>query len=102
MLFSLLALNHEREPLRAAFRALHTTDKVIYSLGLEYVDCLLPQELRSQFHSLVAQGVPDSSLRPKRTPEELAGMLLASQAAPTPSPSPASGAAPASARPDQP
>jgi AAA family ATP:ADP antiporter len=79
LLFSLFALEHEREPLRAAFRALHTADKVIFSLGLEYVDSLLPPDLRQRFRSLVAEGVPDTSLRPKRTREEVASILLASQ-----------------------
>ena len=53
LIFSLLALRHERDPLKAAFRALHTKDKMTYALGLEYVDSLLPAAVRSKFHGLL-------------------------------------------------
>lgn len=54
MVFSLFALTHPREPLRAAFRALHMPDKVMFALGLEYVDSILPPDLRERFRALVS------------------------------------------------
>lgn len=54
MIFSLFALTCPREPLRAAFRALHMTDKTMFALGLEYVDSILTPDLRERFRALVA------------------------------------------------
>jgi AAA family ATP:ADP antiporter len=44
-LFSLLALILPREPLRIAFRALHTDDRQLHGLALEYLDSVLPPSL---------------------------------------------------------
>lgn len=54
MIFSLFALTCPREPLKAAFRALHMNDKVMFALGLEYVDSILTPDLRERFRALVA------------------------------------------------
>jgi hypothetical protein len=44
-IFSLLALILPREPLRIAFRALHTDDRQLHGLALEYLDSVLPKSL---------------------------------------------------------
>lgn len=45
-LFSLLALILPREPLKVAFQALHTDDRLLRGLALEYLDSVLPPSLR--------------------------------------------------------
>jgi len=45
-LFSLLALILPREPLKVAFQALHTDDRQLRGLALEYLDSILPPSLR--------------------------------------------------------
>ncbi|WP_035357217.1 hypothetical protein [Edaphobacter aggregans] len=45
-LFSLLALVLPREPLKIAFKALHTDDRLLRGLALEYLDSVLPPRLR--------------------------------------------------------
>ena len=45
-LFSLLALILPREPLRVAFQALHTDDRLLRGLALEYLGSVLPPSLR--------------------------------------------------------
>ena len=44
-LFSLLALILPREPLKVAFQALHTDDRQLQGLALEYLDSVLPPSL---------------------------------------------------------
>jgi len=44
-LFSLLALILPREPLKVAFQALHTDDRQLRGLALEYLDSVLPPSL---------------------------------------------------------
>ncbi len=45
-LFSLLALILPREPLKVAFQALHTDDRLLRGLAVEYLDSVLPPSLR--------------------------------------------------------
>jgi len=45
-LFTLLALILPREPLKVAFQALHTDDRILRGLALEYLDSVLPHSLR--------------------------------------------------------
>jgi ATP:ADP antiporter, AAA family len=45
-LFSLLALILPREPLKVAFQALHTDDRMLHGLAVEYLDSVLPPSLR--------------------------------------------------------
>lgn len=75
MVFALLALLHEREGLKVAFRALQAKDRVVQALGVEYVDSLLPAELRPRWRSLMAAGAEP---RAGRTAAEVEAMLLAS------------------------
>jgi HEAT repeat protein len=64
LLFALLALLHPPDPLKAAFRALHARDRLVRSLGVEYVNSLLPQDLRplsqSLFDNLTSDPGPDA------------------------------------------
>src|SRR5262249_52866609 len=45
-LFSLLALILPREPLKVAFQALHTDDRLLRGLAQEYLESVLPPSLR--------------------------------------------------------
>jgi hypothetical protein len=45
-LFSLLALILPRGPLKVAFQAMHTDDRLLRGLALEYLDSVLPPSLR--------------------------------------------------------
>jgi hypothetical protein len=72
--FSLLALRLPREPLKVAFRALHTEDPMLRGLALEYLDTSLPPAVRQRLSELVEQGPP----RESRTAEEVIGRLLES------------------------
>jgi AAA family ATP:ADP antiporter len=72
-LFSLLALILPREPLKVAFQALHTDDRTLRGLALEYLDSVLPPSLRrmeSVFENAVA-GVLGTAL-----PEEVTARLM--------------------------
>jgi hypothetical protein len=44
--FSLLALVLPREPVRTAFRALHSADRALMDLALEYLERAVPLEVR--------------------------------------------------------
>jgi hypothetical protein len=46
--FTLLALVLPPEPLRVAFCALHTTDQALRGTALEYLDAVLPADIREQ------------------------------------------------------
>ena len=46
--FTLLALVLPTEPLRIAFRALHTDDQALWGTALEYLENVLPHEVRDR------------------------------------------------------
>jgi len=46
--FTILALLLPRQPLKIAFRGLHTDDRVLRGTALEYLETALPPEIRSQ------------------------------------------------------
>jgi len=50
--FSLLALILPREPLKAAFRSLHSNDELLEGLAMEYMDGVLPPNLREKLRML--------------------------------------------------
>lgn len=66
--FSLLAVVLEREPLQVAFRALHSEDRLLRGLGLEYLEGVLPSGLGGRLTALVeempvrAKGQSDEAL----------------------------------------
>jgi hypothetical protein len=51
--FSLLALVPPREPLKIAFRALHTDDPMLRGLALEYLESSLPESVRARLTPIV-------------------------------------------------
>ncbi len=53
--FSLLAVVLEREPLQVAFRALHSEDRLLRGLGLEYLEGVLPAGLGGRLTALVEE-----------------------------------------------
>ena len=73
--FSLFATVLPREPVRVAFRALHTEDRVLRGLAVEFLDGVLPAAVRERLWALIE---PKSEPKPGRTPEEAVAELLRS------------------------
>jgi len=59
--FSLLSLALAREPLQVAFRALHSEDRLLRGLGLEYLEGVLPAGLGKRLTDLVEDGPMEST-----------------------------------------
>lgn len=74
--FSLLAIVLPREPLKLAFRALHSHDRVLKGLGLEYLETALPATTFALFRTMLEAGPAVSSARP---PQQVLEALMASQ-----------------------
>ena len=72
-LFSLLVLILPREPLKVAFQALHTDDRLLRGLALEYLDSVLPPSLRRVQKIFETATSAASSTE---APEEVATRLL--------------------------
>jgi hypothetical protein len=63
--FTLLALVLPTEPLRIAFRGLHTDDRALRGTALEYLDSVLPQQIRDRlWHFLDDRPLPGTVRRP--------------------------------------
>jgi hypothetical protein len=62
--FTLLALHLEREPLRIAFQALHHDDDRHRGTALEYLDTMLPSELREAIWPYLGTAAPLPTARP--------------------------------------
>lgn len=75
-LFSLLALVLPREPLKAAFRSLHSDDAGLQALALEYLDGVLPAGLGAKLRALLEQPAGGET----RSVEEAVDALLKSHA----------------------
>jgi AAA family ATP:ADP antiporter len=75
--FTILCLHLEREPLRLAFRALHHEDPKYRGTALEYLDTVLPVEIRELVWPLLGEAVPLPSARPAH--ELLADLALAAR-----------------------
>ncbi len=75
--FSLLALALPREPLKIAFRALHTEDRLLRGLALEYLDSALPPAIRERLRKLV-QPLPIEQQQRSRD-EVLADLMKSNQ-----------------------
>jgi hypothetical protein len=76
--FTILALLLPRQPLKIAFRGLHTNDQVLRGTALEYLETALPPEIRSQLWPFL-----DSSGRKagkRRTSAQVLQSLLESNA----------------------
>ena len=62
--FTLLSLHLEREPLRLAFKALHQEDERLRGTALEYLENVLPQEVRDAVWPFVGEERPLRTARP--------------------------------------
>jgi ATP:ADP antiporter, AAA family len=76
LVFSLLALNLPVEPLKVAFRALHSDDRMLRALALEYLESNVSGEIVSRLATLAEPAV--SGLAP-RSPQKVLEELMASQ-----------------------
>lgn len=56
--FSLFAVMYPREPLMAAFRALHQNDRMFRGLALEYLETVLPEEIRERLWQIIEESPP--------------------------------------------
>jgi ATP:ADP antiporter, AAA family len=72
--FTLLALVLPAEPLRIAFRGLHTDDQGLRGTALEYLDSVLPHEIRDRLWPFLEdRRMPAKARRPRE--ETLAALL---------------------------
>ena len=72
--FSLLAIFVPREPLKVAFRALHSDDPLLRGLGLEYLETTLTPDVFNHLSALV-EASPTQPL--SRDPEQVLDELMA-------------------------
>ncbi len=56
-IFSLFATVLPREPIKIAFRVLHTDNKTLRGLAAEYLDSILPQNIRERLWTMVEPGL---------------------------------------------
>lgn len=75
--FSLLAVVLPREPLKVAFRALHTDDRSLRALGLEYLESVLPAGVRDRLWPVIEDTPATAVQRPPR--EVLDQLMLSSE-----------------------
>jgi hypothetical protein len=73
--FSLLSLVLPREPLKIAFRALHTNDRLLRGLAREYLNSVLPDAVDRKLWSIIDAGPPPER---KLSPEEILVRLRSS------------------------
>lgn len=78
--FTLLSLVLDREPMQIASRALHSEDRALVGTALEYLETVLPEDLRRALWKRLQVGVPQ---RPQRraSSELLHDLLRSSDAA---------------------
>jgi ATP:ADP antiporter, AAA family len=62
--FTILSLRLEREPLRLAFKALHQEDESLRGTALEYLENVLPDEVRDAVWPFVGEARPMRKARP--------------------------------------
>lgn len=76
--FTLLALDLPREPLRLAFHGLHTDDRHLRGTALEYLESVLPDEVRTRLWPFLE---PEGQRRTSgaRRPDEALDLLLRSR-----------------------
>jgi len=65
--FTLLSLVLPREPLRIAFRGLHTNDERLRGTALEYLELILPASIHERLSPLLNASRTDSSPRSSET-----------------------------------
>jgi len=76
-IFSLLTLVLPREPLQVAFRALHTNDRQIRALALEYLENVLPTSVREKLWSVIQEGPEPEK---EKSPQQVLDALMLSNA----------------------
>ena len=74
--FTLLALVLPPEPLRVAFAGLHATDQALRGTALEYLDAVLPPDIREQLWPFLED--ERHTRRPARPRDEIVADLLRS------------------------
>jgi len=74
--FTLLSLVLHREPLQVAFRGLHVEDPLLRGTALEYLESVLPQQIRSRLWPFLEDDRPAG--RSSRTRDEIIADLLRS------------------------
>jgi hypothetical protein len=74
--FTLLSLVLHREPLQIAFRGLHVEDALLRGTALEYLESVLPQEIRLRLWPFLEESRPPG--QSPRSREEILGDLLRS------------------------
>jgi hypothetical protein len=75
--FTLLSLALPPEPLRIAFRGLHTDDPKLRGTALEYLEGVLPPRIREQLWPFLEDRRP-AATRPTRPRDEILADLLKS------------------------
>ena len=73
---TLLSLVLHRDPLQVAFRGLHVDDALLRGTALEYLECVLPQEIRSRLWPFLEDSRPAG--RSTRSRDEIIADLLRS------------------------
>ena len=76
LVFSLLALHLPAEPLKVAFRALHSADRLLRGLALEYLESNVSAEIVARLATLAE---PAASGQPPRSSQQVLEELMASQ-----------------------
>ena len=79
VIFSILALVLDRDSIRIAFKALHREDERLRGTALEYLETVLPDEIRDAVWPFLGEARPLRSPRPAA--EILADLLGAREAA---------------------
>jgi hypothetical protein len=75
--FTMMSLVLPREPLMIAYRGLHTDDRFLRGTALEYLENVLPSDLREKLWPFLEQESPGEE-RVKRTREEVLEALMKS------------------------
>jgi hypothetical protein len=76
--FNVLSLILPKEPLKIAFRGLHTDNVNLRGTALEYLESVLPEEIRLKLWTLLDEGVKGSEMN--KSKEEVLDQLLHSNA----------------------
>jgi hypothetical protein len=74
--FTLLALVLPRQPLKVAFRGLHTSDQLLRGTALEYLETALPEDIREALWPFLE--APVKARTSRRSAEDVLGELMES------------------------
>jgi hypothetical protein len=77
--FTLLALALPRQPLRIAFRGLHTEDPLLRGTALEYLESSLPPEIRKPLWPFLEDNRPRRPGSPRSAQDALQALLSSSE-----------------------